>query len=142
MDQTPPNTPRQNQALARQAERDDRILDSPQHHRTPHHVRMERMAPAVPPPLFHAPHNIPPVAGPVQHDYPFNVNYAQSPAPPVYWHLPPDLAQRLAAHPPLIPVCGRGRGCGCGQPAVWNANLLHQNPPVHPAVCFLLLLIN
>ena len=112
MDQTPPNTPRRNQALARQAEWDDHILDSPQHHRTPHHVRMERMAPAVPPPLFHAPHNIPPVAGPVQHDDPFNVNYAQPPVPPVYQHLPPDLAQRLAALPPLIPVHGRGRGRG------------------------------
>ena len=141
MDQTPPNTPRQNQALARQAERNNHILDSPQHHRTPHHVRMERLAPAVPPLLIHAPHNIPPVAGPVQHDDPFNANYAQPPAHPVYQHLPPDLAQRLAALPPLLPVYGRGCGHGHGQPPVQNANLPHQNPPVHPAVCFLLLLI-
>ncbi len=131
MDQTPPNTSQWNQALARQAERDDHILDSPQHHQIPHHVRMKRLAPAVPLPLFHAP---PSVAGPVQHDDPFNANYAQPPAHPVYQHLPPDLAQRLAALPPLLPVHSRGCGCGHGhgQPPVWNANLPHQNPPVQP----------
>jgi len=114
MDQTPPNTPRRNQALARQAERDDRILDSPQHHRTPHHIRTERLAHdhPVPPPIFHAPNNIPLVAGPVQHDNPFNANYVP---PPVYQHLPQDLAQRYAALPPLRPVRGRGRGHGRGR---------------------------
>ena len=112
MDQTPPNTPQRNQALTRQAERDDRTLDSPQHHRTPHHIRIERLAHAVPPPIFHTPHI--PVAGPAQHDNPFNANYA--PPPPVYQHLPQDLAQRYAALPPLRPTrgCGRGRGHGHG----------------------------
>ena len=120
---------------------------------------MERMVPTVPLPLFHAPHNTPPVAGPVQHDDPFDANYAQPPAPPVYQHLPPDLAQRLAALPPLLPVRGRGRGrgqidrgqigrghgCGRGhgqgQPPVWNANPIHPDPPVHPAVRLFLLLV-
>ena len=139
MNQIPPNTPRRNQALARQADRNDRILDSPQHHQTPHHVRMERMEPTVPLPLFHAQHNTPPIAGPVQHDDPFNANYAQPPAPPVYQHLPPDLAQRLAALPPLLPIHGHGRGRG--QPPVWNENPVHHNQPVHPPVCFFLLLI-
>ena len=57
-DQTPPNTPCRNQALAQQAECDDQILDSSQHHRTPHHIRIKRPANdhPVPPPIFHAPH--------------------------------------------------------------------------------------
>jgi hypothetical protein len=145
MDQTPPNTPRRNQALARQAERDDQTLDSPQ--RTPHHVRMERLEHAVvPPPIFPAP-DISIAPGPIQHEDPFNANYA--PLRPIYQHLPQDLAQRYAALPPLRPTRGRGRGRGRGYgnghipvPAINAAlnlpgmpNFIIQNIPLPLNVC-------
>lgn len=143
MDRTPPNTPRRNQALARQAERDDRTLDSPQRHWTPHHIRLERNANIVPPPppIFYDPLHIPPAAaGPFQHDDPFIINHP--PLPPVYQHLPQDLAQRYAALPPLRPTRGRGRGRG-QHPVPPNAielpqaNVIHAAPnvPIPPAVC-------
>jgi hypothetical protein len=35
-DETPPNTPQRARIVAQQNERDNRFLDSPQHHRLPH----------------------------------------------------------------------------------------------------------
>jgi hypothetical protein len=148
------NTPRSN---ARRNERDSCTLDSPERRRTP-------QVPRLPPPVqpFQLPAFPAPLIGPFQFADPFQDNYAPLPAiiqpqnnhpapayqhipvhppplqplaPPVYQHLPPDLAQRLAALPPLLPVRGRGRGRGRGhghnQLPVWNAN---QNPAIHPAV--------
>jgi hypothetical protein len=78
----------------------------------------------------------------------FPINHP--PPPPVYQHLPQDLAQRYAALPPLRPICGRGRGRGGGRgwgrgqhpvPANVNelpqANVTHAAPnlPIPPAVC-------
>ena len=140
MDQSPSDTPQRNQALARQAERDDRTLDSPQRHQTSHHIRIERLAHAVPPPIFHAPH-IPVATGPAQYDNPFNANYA--PPLPVYQHLPQDLAQRYAALPPLRPTHGHGRGRGRGHvhnPApevnpIQNQPIVPNPVPPLPNVC-------
>jgi hypothetical protein len=98
-EQTPPNSPQRARTAAQWNERDQRILDSPVRHRTPHHVRMLHMA--QPPPS-------PPLLPPV----------------PVYNHLPAHLAQQLAALPPL-PQRGRGRGRGRGRapPAPVPANI-------------------
>jgi hypothetical protein len=86
-DPTPPTTPERFRNVAQQNERDQRVLDSPEHHRTPHHVRIARLGvsvPPVPPPVFMPPPIVPP---PV----------------PVYSHLPAHLAQQYAALPPLNP---------------------------------------
>ena len=104
-----------------------------------------------------------PLPGPVQHHDPFQINYmpAPGPAPPVYQHLPANLAQAVAQLPPLQPVRrGRDRPRNNEQTAVahaanpqtvgrrgrprqiaenlnWNP-MQHPEPvpPVHP-VCFL-----
>ena len=81
-DQTPVTTPECVRNVAQQNECDQRVLDSPEYHRTPHNVRMAWLGasiPPVPPPVF-----VPPPA-------------------PVYSHLPPHLAQQYAALPPLHP---------------------------------------
>jgi len=86
--QTPPTTPQRVRSSAQQDERDQRFLDSPVRHRTPHHVRMAQLGAAVPPipaPVFVAPPVVPPPA-------------------PLYRHLPAHLAQQLAALPPMNPV--------------------------------------
>src|ERR1700733_13598654 len=97
-DLSPPNTPRRVRTAAQQMEHDQRSLDSPTRHRTPHHVHMMRMAqPALPPPPLLLPN--------ANNDDPF---LAPPPAPaPQYHHLPAHLAQQLAALPPL-PQQGRG----------------------------------
>ena len=81
-DQTPPTTPERVRNAAQRSEHDQRVLESPEYHRTPHNVRIARSGasvPPVPPPAF-----MPPPA-------------------PVYSHLPPHLAQQYAALPPLHP---------------------------------------
>ena len=100
-DQTPPTTPERVQSSAQQNEREQRVLDSPEHHRTPHQVRMARLGAAVPPipaPVFLPPPVVPPPA-------------------PVYRHLPAGLAQDFVALPPLVQH-GRGRGRGRGRGTV------------------------
>jgi hypothetical protein len=100
-DNTPPTTPQRVIATAQQAERDQRVLESPEIHRTPHHVRITRLGPLNPPPPFD---NIIPPAVP--------------PPNPQFPHLPPNLLQQLAALPPLNPVRQRGRGRGRQAPIV------------------------
>ena len=128
-DPTPPTTPERFRNAAQQNERDQRVLDSPEHHRTPHHVRIARLGvsvPPIPPSVFMPPAIVPP---PIYSHLP--VHLAQQydalpdlypsvapglapafvPAPARYSHLPADLAQHVAALPPLM-ECGRGRGRG------------------------------
>ena len=126
MDQDPvTNTPRSN---ARRNERDARTLDSPERRRIPPPTfgpvpRLDVSQPA---------HSLPPFApGPVQHNDPFQNNYA--PAPAVYQHLPAHLAQRLAQLPPLPAASSRGRGRGHSY-GHGNNNVFHINQPV---VCVL-----
>ena len=96
---------------AQSAERDNRTLDSPQHHRAPHAMRAP--GPIAPINLgipMHAPE-------PALGNNPFLAPPA--PAPPAYnGHqynkLPAALAQQLAALPPLVQGNGRGRGRGRG----------------------------
>ena len=144
-DQTPPTTPERVRSEAQQTERDQRILESPERHRTPHHVRMARsgvsIAP-IPPPVF-VPPTIVPLPAPIYRN--LDTRLAQQyaalpdlyprrqpsiapvpapqlapafvPAPAQYTNIP-DLAQRYAALPPLIER-GRGRGSrGRGRPAL------------------------
>ena len=107
MDETPPNTPQRARAAARQNERTNRNLDTPQHRRTPQNPGSPQIAPLQfnipippgPPALANAP--IPedpfaPAAIPVQQ----------------YQHLPHHLAQQLQNLPALAPVRGRGHGRG------------------------------
>jgi hypothetical protein len=109
---------------AQSAERDNRTMDSPQHHRTPHARRSP--GPVAPINLglplhapLPAPGNDPFLAAPVPAlgNNPFLA--APVPAPAAYNghqynHLPAALAQQLAAIPPM-PVRGRGRGRGHGR---------------------------
>ena len=83
--QTPPTTPQRVRSAAQQNERDSRVLESPEHHRTPHHVRMARLSsvPPIPPPVFMP---------------------AVPPPAPIFRNLPPELAQQYAALPPLYPM--------------------------------------
>jgi hypothetical protein len=144
-DQTPPTTPERVRNVAQRSERDQRVLESPEYHRTPHNVRMARLGASVPPvPL--PPTNLPPPAPVYSHLPPHLAQQyaalpplhprrqasvapvsvpqlapafvpvpAPAPAPVMgYQHLPPDLAQQLAALPPLI-QSGRGRGRGRGR---------------------------
>ena len=86
-DQSPPTTPECFRSEAQQTERGQRILESPECHRTPHHVQMARsgvsIAP-IPPPVF-----VP-------------LTIVPSPAP-IYSNLDPCLAQQYAALPDLYP---------------------------------------
>jgi hypothetical protein len=151
-DQTPPTTPERVRNVAQRSERDQRVLESPEYHRTPHHVRIARLGasvPPVPPPVFMPPPNVPPPAPVYGHLPPHlaqqyaalpplhprrQASVAPAPAPqlapafvpvpvpapaPVmqYQHLPPNLAQQLAALPPLIQR-GRGRGRGRGNSTI------------------------
>src|SRR5882762_3805934 len=86
-EQTPPTTPERVRSEAQQTERDQRVLDSPDRHRTPHHVRLARSGISIHPPAF-----MPPTAVP--------------PRPPLYQNLPPHLAQQYAALPDLYPSRG------------------------------------
>ena len=80
-DQTPLTTPERVRSEAQQTERDQRVLESPDRHRTPHHIRIAQIAqssvsvPPIPPPVF-----MPPPA-------------------PTYNNLPAHLAQQYAALP-------------------------------------------
>ena len=87
-DPTPPTTPEHFRNAAQQNERDQRVLDSPEHHRTPHHVRIARLGVHVPPPVFMPPAIVPP---------------PPPPPAPIYSHLPAHLAQQYAALPDLYP---------------------------------------
>ena len=78
-DNSPLTTPQRVTAAARQTERDQRILESPEIHRT-------RLGP---PPPFANNNIIPPVVPPPIQQFP---------------HLPANLAQQLVALPPLNPV--------------------------------------
>jgi hypothetical protein len=175
-DPTPPTTPERVRNVAQRNERDQRVLDSPEHHRTPHHVRIARLGvsvPPIPPPVFMPPPIAPPPAPLYSHlpahlaeQYaalpPLNPRRqalvapvpapqlapafipAPAPAPaPVmrYQHLPADLAQRVAALPPLIqPGRGRGRGRGrVNNPTMPFAEIAAQHAALQP-VCFILLL--
>jgi hypothetical protein len=60
-------------------------LESPEHHRTPHHVRIARLGVSVPP--------VPPPIAPIM-----------PPLAPIYSHLPAHLAEQYAALPPLQPT--------------------------------------
>ena len=93
-DQTPPNTPQRVRTAARQSERDNRTLDSPEHRRIPNqpiHPHIEPLqfnnipVPQVPPP----PINPIPLDDPFAQPAPINFNGHQ------YHHLPPELAQRV-----------------------------------------------
>ena len=62
-DQTPPTTPEHVQSEAQQIERDQRVMESPEHHRTPHHIWMARSGVSIPPiapPVFVPPTIVPP----------------------------------------------------------------------------------
>src|SRR5277367_1626206 len=97
MAETPPNTPQRARALARQNERTNRTMDSPELRRTP-----QNPGPPPHPPIaplqFHIP--IPP-APPV----PANAPVPDDPFAPApvqqYQHLPQHLAQQLLNLPPL-----------------------------------------
>ena len=106
MAETPPNTPQRARAAARQNERTNRNMDTPQHRRTP------GPAPPIAPLQFDIP--IPP-APPV----PANAPIPDDPFAPApvqqYQHLPQHLAQQLLNLPPLAPAPGRGRVHGQGQ---------------------------
>ena len=94
--------------MAQQNERDQRVLESPEYHRTPHHVQIARLGasvPPVPPLVFTLPPDVPPPA-------------------PVYSHLPAHLAQQYAALPPLYPR---------RQASVAPAPALQLAPPFVPA---------
>jgi hypothetical protein len=107
MAETPPNTPQRARAAARQNERTNRNLDSPEHRRTPDHPDH--------PPIAPLQFNIP-----IPQPVPFPRNavipddpFAPAPAPvQQYRHLPQHLAQQLQNLPALAPVRGRGRGRG------------------------------
>jgi hypothetical protein len=123
--ETPPNTPQRARAAARQNERDQRNLDSPEQRQIPHNANPSPYIPPLnlpipQPPLFAE--NMPLL------DDPFG-----PPPPPVqqYQHLPQDLAEQLQNLPALAPApgCGRGRGRGRGRGQVQdNANLVPVIP--------------
>jgi hypothetical protein len=90
--ETPPNTPQRARSAARQNERENRNLDSPEHRRTPHHS-----GPAQIPPLQLPIPPAPPVPGNATvPDDPFG-----PPPAPIqfdgrqYRHLPQHLAQQI-----------------------------------------------
>ena len=84
-DQTPLTTPERVWSEAQRNERDQRVLESPEYHRTPHQVQIAWLHASVPPVPPLPPPNVPPPA-------------------PVYRNLPPDLARMYAALPPLQPT--------------------------------------
>ena len=190
-DQTPLTTPERVRSEAQQTERDQRVLESPERHRTPHHIRIARSSvsvPPIPPPVF-MPLSIVPPPAPIYNNLPAHLAQqyaalpdlylgrqasvpppqlapafvhvpapeapAPAPAPAQYPNLPADLAQQLAALPPLIEH-GRGRGRGRGRVRVRDrgrgrgrGNITTAPAPLPyaevaaqyaalPAVCFIL----
>ncbi len=111
--ETPPNTPQHAQIASQNQERANRVLESPKIRCTP---RPTIQHPFIPP-LNFGPVNIPIAQNaPIAEDS----FLPPAPAPPQYQHLPPALAQQLAALPPMpAPVC-RGR------------HRQHQPPPPPP----------
>jgi hypothetical protein len=114
--ETPPNTPQRVRAAARQNERNNRTLDSPQHHRTPH----QPVQPHIPPLQFGGiplPQHPPLPGNMVIPDDPFALP-AQVPAAVhfnghQYGHLPQHLAQQLQNLPPVpLPLLHQGQGRG------------------------------
>ena len=130
-DQTPPTTPERVRSEAQQTERDQRVLESPECHRTPHHVWMARSGVSIapmPPPVFVPPTIVPPLLLfmaiwiHVWHSSMLLYQiYTQEDNPSSPLHLCPpqlapapgqcsnisDLAQRYVALPPLIYPRGR-----------------------------------
>lgn len=150
--QTPQTTPERVRSLAQRNERDQRVLESPEHHRTPHHVRIARLGvfgASIPPPVFMPASTVAPPAPVYTHlpahlaqqyaalpplqtrrqasvapVHPPQLAPAFVPAPSRYHHLPANLAQQLAALPPLIPLGrGRGRDRGIGNSVIAPAPL-------------------
>ena len=155
-DQTPLTTPERVRNEAQRNERDQRVLDSPEHHRAPYNVRVAQSgvsAPPIPPSIFmpttavpsHAPiyNNLPshlaqqyaalpdlytnrqasaapqlaPAFVPAPAPPQLAPAFVPAPAPAQYRNLPANLAERLAALPPLVEhgrSRGRGRGRGRG----------------------------
>ena len=93
-DQTPPNTPQRVRTAARQSERDNRTLDSPEHRRIPQQPIHPQIQPLqfnnipVPQVLPPAPNALP-LDDPFAQPAPINFNGYQ------YHHLPADLAQAV-----------------------------------------------
>jgi hypothetical protein len=82
-----PTTPERFRSGAQRNERDQRVLESPEHRRIPHHVQIAQSgvsAPPIHPPIFMPPAIVPPPA-------------------PVYQNLPSHLAQQYADLPDLYP---------------------------------------
>ena len=123
--ETPPNTPQRARIAAQQHERNNRILDSPQRHRTPHIAPLRFNNAPLPLPLPNT--NIPddpfaPAPGPVH----FNGQQ--------YNNLPPHLAQQLQNLPALHLPPARGRG----HSRVHNHDHGHNHlPPVSLLFLFL-----
>jgi hypothetical protein len=103
--ETPPNTPQRMRIAAQTLERNSRVLGSPPTRHTPHQPRIPQIEPL----QFAVPHPppVPAIAAAVHivNDDPFGV---RNPVPPVvnfnghnYANLPANLAQQLAALPPL-----------------------------------------
>lgn len=129
--ETPPNTPQRAQAAARQNERDNRNIDSPELRRIPHN--------AGPPP------HIPPINLPIPHPLPIPENLMIpddpfGPPPPVqqYQHLPQHLAEQLQQLPALAPAPGRGRGRGRGRGHVQENGNNNLIPAIPVSVNFLI----
>ena len=102
-------------------------MDSPEHHRTPHHVQIAQLGASVPPPIFMPPAIVPPsiyshLPAHLAQQYAALPDLYPSvapglapafvPAPARYSHLPADLAQHVAA---LLPLMEHGRGRGRGR---------------------------
>jgi hypothetical protein len=134
--ETPPNTPQRARIAAQRSERDNRMMDSPEHHRAPHAMRSPgHIAPINLGLPVHAPNlapgNNPFLAPPAPLPAPVTAPvFAPAPAPALgpapalapavyngqqYNHLPAALAQLLAGIPPMPQENNRGRGCGRGR---------------------------
>ena len=107
--ETPPGTPQRARAAAHQNERDNHNLDSPEHHRIPHHANPPLLIPLL---ILPIPQHLPLPENMAILDDPFG-----PPPPPAqqYQHLPQHLAEQLQNLPALAPAPGRGRGAGRGR---------------------------
>ena len=161
-DQTPPTTPEHVRSEAQQTECDQRVLESPDHHRTLHHVQMAQshvsIAP-IPPPVFVPPTIVPPPA-PIYSNLDSRLAQQYASLPDLYQRRQPsiapvpapqlapafvpapapawfsnilDLAQRYAALPLLIQ---RGRGRGRVNPPLSYEELAAQYAAL-PPVCLM-----